>query len=171
MVDKDLIIQLLKDQLRLQAPMIKEQHTMIDQQNTMIDQQDTMIKLLKARIEQLEHNPKKDSHNSSKPPSSDMGRVKRTHSLRTQSGKKPAGQPGHSGQTLCFSAAPNEIIVPEVKRCHHCGKSLPQSSLVDHERRQVFDIPPLKCRFPSPEARSEVALIAVPSAGRPFQKR
>ena len=35
MVDKDLIIQLLKDQLGLQAQLIDEQRTMIDQQNTL----------------------------------------------------------------------------------------------------------------------------------------
>lgn len=147
MVDKDLIIQLLKDQLGLQAKMIKEQNTMIDQQNT-------MIKLLEARIELLEHNQKKDSHNSSKPPSSDIGRLNRTQSLRTQSGKKPGGQLGHGGQTLCFSETPNEIIIHEVKQCHHCGRNLPPSSLVDHERRQVFDIPPIELQVT--EHRSEI---------------
>ena len=113
-----------------------------------------MIKLLEARIELLEHNQKKDSHNSSKQPSSDMGRVHRTQSLRTKSGKKPGGQPGHSGQTLCFREAPNEIIVHEVKECHHCGKNLAQSTLVDYERRQVFDIPPIEMHVT--EHRSEI---------------
>ncbi len=72
---KDLIIRLQQEQLRVQARLIAEQNT--------------MIKLFESRIVLLENNQKKDSPNSSKPPSSDMGKVQHTKSLRMKSGKNP----------------------------------------------------------------------------------
>ena len=136
-MDKDLIIRLQQEQLVQQAHFIEGQRDIIDKQ-------EVMIKLLEARIAALENNQKKDSTNSSKPPSSDMGRVQRTQSLRTKSGKKPGGQQGHSGHNLSFSATPDEVVIHGVKQCHQCGKSLPQSTMLDYACRQVFDIPPLK---------------------------
>jgi transposase len=129
-MNKDLIIQLLQNQVRLQTQLNEELKE--------------MIKLLEARIETLENNQKKNSGNSSKPPSSDIGKVQRTQSLRTKSGKKPGGQHGHSGQTLTFSATPDEVVIHAVKQCQCCGKSLLGKPVMDYERRQVFDIPPIK---------------------------
>lgn len=140
MVDKDLIIQLQQEQLRVQA--------------RLIDEQKTMIKLLEARIEQLENNQKKDSRNSSKPPSSDSNKPPRTQSLRTKTDKTPGGQPGHRGETLSFSAAPHDVMVHAVKQCRSCGKSLLGSAVEQYECRQVFDIPPLAMRIT--EHRSEI---------------
>ncbi len=139
-MDKDLIIQVQQDQL---------QHLV-----SLIDQKDNMIKLLEARITVLENNQKKDSSNSSKPPGSDIGRVQRTQSLRTKSGKKPGGQPGHSGQTLTFSATPDQVVIHQVKRCSCCGKHLADSVKAEYECRQVFDIPPIEMLVT--EHRSEI---------------
>jgi uncharacterized coiled-coil protein SlyX len=91
MIDKDLIIRLLQEQLGAQAKLITELRT--------------MIKLLETQVETLQNNQKKDSSNSSKPPSSDIGKPQRTKSLRTKSDKKPGGQQGHKGDTLCFRIA------------------------------------------------------------------
>ena len=146
-MDKDLIIQLQQEQLQRQAQLI----TMLETLNA---EQDKMIKVLEARIEVLENNQKKDSSNSSKPPSSDIGKLQRTQSLRTKSGKKPGGQPGHSGETLSFTATPNEVVIHAVKQCGCCGKSLSGSTVVDYERRQVFDIPPIEMLVT--EHRSEI---------------
>lgn len=74
-MDKDLIIQLQQNQLHDQV--------------MLIDKQDSIIKLLEARIVELENNHKKNSSNSSKPPGSDIGKIQRTQSLRTRSGKNP----------------------------------------------------------------------------------
>lgn len=139
-MNKDLIIEVQQEQLRCQAKLIEEQ--------------DTMIKLLEARISVLENNQKKDSTNSSKPPSSDIGRVQHTKSLRIKSGKKPGGQHGHPGQTLQFSATPDQLIVHGVKRCRQCGEKLAGTTVVDYECRQVFDIPPIQMRVT--EQRSEI---------------
>lgn len=140
MLDKDLIIQLLQEQLQ--------------NQTRLITGQDTMIKLLEDRIAFLENNQKKDSSNSSKPPSSDIGRTQRPQSLRTKSGKKPGGQHGHVGETLSFTSTPNEVVVHAVKQCGCCGKSLLDSTVVDYEKRQVFDIPPIEMLIT--EHRSEI---------------
>jgi transposase len=64
---------------------------------------------LEARIAELEKRLGKNSTNSSKPPSSDG--LKRTKSQRPKnSGRKPGGQPGHPGQTLRQSQAPDIIV-------------------------------------------------------------
>lgn len=56
---------------------------------------------LQERVRELELEARlaKDSHNSSKPPSSD-GLARKTKRLRRRSGRKPAGQIGHRGETL-----------------------------------------------------------------------
>lgn len=136
-MDKDLIIQVQQEQLNQQDQLIKSLYNIIEKQ-------DSMINVLQTRVVIVENNQKKDSSNSSKPPSSDIGRVQHTKSLRTKSGKKPGGQPGHSGQTLTFSATPDEVIIHGLKQCSCCGKHLPNGTLVDYERRQVFDIPPIE---------------------------
>jgi transposase len=120
----------------------------------LIDKQDSIIKLLEARIVELENNHKKNSSNSSKPPGSDIGKIQRTQSLRTRSGKKPGGQYGHPGQTLSFSATPNEVIVHAVRQCSCCGKSLSGKTTIDYECRQVFDIPPIEMLIT--ERKSEI---------------
>jgi transposase len=116
----------------------------IQLQAQLLDEQKEMIKMLEARIEILENNQKKNSSNSSKPPSSDIGKVPRTQSLRTKSGKKPGGQHGHPGQTLTLSTTPDEVVIHTVKLCQCCGKSLQGKPVINYERRQVFDIPPIE---------------------------
>ena len=124
-MDKDLVIKILREQLQLQLRLNDAQHAMIE--------------MLEARIIELENNLKKDSNNSSKPPGSDIGRLRHTKSLGTKSGKKPGG---HPGQTLPLSTKPDEVIIHQLKQCSCCGKHQPHSTLVDDEHRLVFDIPP-----------------------------
>ena len=140
MLDKDLIIRHLQKQLQDQLIFINEQAA--------------IIKKLEDRIAYLENNQRKDSSNSSKPPSTDIGKVHRTQSLRTKSGKKPGGQQGHVGETLSFSETPNEIVVHAVRQCKCCGKSLSGSKVENYEYRQVFDIPPIEMMIT--EHRSEI---------------
>jgi len=84
----------------------------------------------------------KDSRTSSTAPSHDLGRSNR-YSLRTPSGKKPGGQPGHCGYTLSMSETPDEIINYHPSICSHCGKDLHMVESASFIRRQEVDLPPV----------------------------
>jgi transposase len=87
----------------------------------------------------------KDSHNSSKPPSQDgLQKVLRTRSLRQASGKKPGAQSGHEGSRLERVAHPDYTEPHGVSACQECGQDLSRQAPNHVERRQVFDLPPLK---------------------------
>jgi transposase len=98
-----------------------------------------------AALQALQARQAKDSRNSSKPPSSDgYGKVKRTESLRKSGDKPNGGQPGHDGQTLLASEAPDRIATHEVPSCGHCQAPLLGIESVGYEERQVFDIPAIR---------------------------
>lgn len=86
----------------------------------------------------------KNSSNSSKPPSSDFPKIQKTQSLRTPSGKKPGGQPGHEGTTLKMTDTPDTVQKHSPNYCTCCGEDL--HGYLPHfiGRRQVIDIPPIK---------------------------
>jgi transposase len=97
----------------------------------------------KEQIEKLEDKQSKDSHNSSLSPSSDrFSRAKR--SLREKSGKKVGGQEGHEGKTLCQVSQPDEVIVQRVEKCEHCQADLRREPVLQVERRQEWDVPPVQ---------------------------
>jgi transposase len=96
-----------------------------------------------ARIAELEAQLGKSSRNSSKPPSSDGPAKPPPKSLRGRSGRRPGGQAGHRGQTLCQVAEPDRREWHEPGCCRGCGEDLAGAPEVGVERRQVFDIPPI----------------------------
>jgi transposase len=116
-----------------------------ENQNIM-QQQATKITELEEKVKSLEVTLNKNSHNSSKPPSTDnLAREKpNPKSSRMKSGKKPGGQPGHVGKTLTLVDNPDKTTVHKVKRCKNCDKNMEDEIATDFERRQVFDIPPIK---------------------------
>ena len=101
---------------------------------------------LRDRIGELERRLGLNSANSGKPPSSDglqkPASERRTQSLRGRTGRKPGGQEGHKGGTLCRVSSPDRVEehVPQV--CRGCGASLSGSACVGAPvARQVFDLP------------------------------
>ena len=97
---------------------------------------------LKKRIKALEDRLSKNSTNSSKPPSTDWPKKKR--SLRKKTGRSPGGQKGHKGHNLKMVDNPDSIRVHRVSTCSKCGSSLEDVLPTGYRRRQVFDLPPIK---------------------------
>jgi transposase len=101
---------------------------------------------LSARVQELEARLSKDSHNSSKPPSTDAFKkpAPKPCNLRQKTGKRPGGQPGHRGNTLTLVDKPDHTQVHAPADCAGCGASLQDAPTQRKERRQVFELPPLK---------------------------
>jgi len=111
---------------------------------SLIQSMNQSLLLLSAKVQALEDQLAKNSHNSSKPPSSDGLSKPAPKSLRKRHGKKSGGQPGHAGSTLKAVSHPDRVEVHRVQRCRHCLASLEGVAAERVERRQVFDLPPVK---------------------------
>jgi transposase len=115
---------------------------------------DQEIHGLKLRIKELEDQIVKNSRNSSKPPSSDGLKKPNPKSQRKSSGRKTGGQAGHVGSTLEQVANPDFVETYEVCTCEKCGHSLKEEELIGYEKRQEFELPPVKVQVT--EHRSEI---------------
>ncbi len=109
---------------------------------------------LEERVKSLEDKNNKNSRNSSKPPSTDA--FQKIKSQRKSSGKPVGGQKGHKGHTLEMAENPDHVIVHPVTKCESCGRSLFDAEVASHERRQVFDLPPIKVEVLEHQAESKI---------------
>ena len=118
---------------------------------------EAQVQALNERVRELEIRLGKDSHNSHKPPSSDGPTYRRParKSLRQRSGKKPGGQPGHAGCTRLRVEMPDEVHLHAPERCAHCGDNLQGIEPCASQRRQVFDLPPLRLHVREHQAQSK----------------
>lgn len=98
---------------------------------------------LQAELRRTRDAAAQNSSNSSRPPSTDRPEQPKPKSLRKKSGRKSGGQPGHTGRTLQCSDSPKDIQIHALLECA-CGEDLSREPALDFERRQVFDLPPLK---------------------------
>jgi len=85
----------------------------------------------------------KNSGNSGKPPSSD-GLRKKPVNLREKGKRRSGGQPGHEGNTLEMVAEPDHIERHAVETCPRCAADLRAVEPLRVEKRQVFDVPPVR---------------------------
>ena len=126
----------------------EEQILSLKEENRLLREENTELKrLLQGALDKLN----KNSSNSSKPPSTDIARTK---SLRISTGKKAGGQKGHTGTTLQISETPDEVVEHKAKQCVGCGKDIGGVGSLRYERRQVYDIPPVRMKIY--EHRSEI---------------
>jgi len=110
-----------------------------------LHQKDEIIRQQQEMIQSLQDQLAKNSKNSGKPPSTDgLKKPPRTSSLRKKSGKKNGGQEGHQGHTLKMVENPEYTKLHPVTECSHCHISLEEVAVDKHEKRQVFDIPPVQ---------------------------
>jgi transposase len=96
------------------------------------------------RIAELEARLAQSPRNSSRPPCSEGLAKPAPRSLRKKSGRRPGGQDGHRGQTLAQVARPDREVRHEPGCCSRCGAGLAGRPVTWVERRQVFDLPPVR---------------------------
>ena len=130
------------------------------------------VEKLRAKVRQLEDRLACDSTNSSRPPSSDgLAKPPPPRSLRRKTGRRPGGQPGHPGHTLQPVTQPDHILVHPLNRCP-CGQcagvSLTGQPVLDYERRQVFDLPPLKLEVTEHQAEIKRCPVSGRLVSAPF---
>lgn len=126
----------------------------------LLEEQVSEIPALRERVAELEARLNMNSHNSSKPPSTDE--FVKPKSRRKKSGRPSGGQKGHPGHTLKMTDNPDHIVVHRVDSCSSCGGPMERTQTEDYEKRQVFDLPPL--RLETTEHRAE--RIKCPNCGR-----
>ena len=91
----------------------------------------TTINRLTARVEELSARLNRDSSNSSKPPSSNAPGVNLKRSPpRKPSGRKPGGQPGHTGHQR-QSLTADEVFDVLASQCPCCDAVLDASTVID----------------------------------------
>lgn len=105
-----------------------------------------------AELQSLRDQVAKNSRNSGKPPGSDG--LRKPRNLRQKTGRKPGGQPDHPGHTLKMVEQPDRIKTHCISVCSHCSTDLSTIEPCGHERRQVFDIPPVQLEVT--EHRAEI---------------
>jgi len=113
---------------------------------TALEQARAELAEARERIAELEARLRQNPRNSSRPPSGEgLGKpAPRPRSLRKRNGRKPGGQDGHKGTTLAQVARPDREVRHEPGCCGRCGAGLAGRPVTGVDRRQVFDLEPVR---------------------------
>lgn len=126
-------------------PSYDELAALVVEQARVIEELRAEVARLSAENSECRRRLGTDSSNSSKPPSSDSPFSKPApKSLRRTSQRKSGGQAGHPGSTLVQVADPDQRVRHEPSACAGCGGDLADTVEANVERRQVFDLPPMR---------------------------
>lgn len=99
-----------------------------------------------ARIADLEERLGRNPRNSSMPPSAE-GFSKPpapNRAERRAAKRRPGKQPGAEGTHLAQVEDPDEVLTHSPSACTDCGRDLADAEITDVERRQVFELPPMR---------------------------
>lgn len=109
-----------------------------------LEKANARIAELDARVVDLEARLGLNPGNSSLPPSSQGLDKPAPKSLRKNGQRRPGRVKGHPGETLKMVDKPDKEERHEPVACRGCGSGLAGAPEVGMERRQVFDLPPVK---------------------------
>jgi len=118
-------------------------------------------------IQSLQDQLAKNSRNSGKPPSSDGLKKPRTRSLRQKTDRRSGGQKGHKGHTLRQVEEPDHSQLHQASTCPHCDTDLQAVESKGQEKRQVFDLPPVRIEV----TEHRVEIKDCPSCGQQVKGR
>lgn len=126
------------------------ENTLLGEENAALRKTETALRgqlaALVERVAELERRLGQNPRNSHRPPSSEGYDKPAPRSRRTRSDRRPGGQPGHEGTTLCQVATPDELVRHRPPTCSGCGALLADAPVASTEARQVFDLPPIALR-------------------------
>jgi transposase len=107
----------------------------------------SQVQALQSQVADLQAHLQQHSGNSSRPPSSDPPSAP-PRPMRSPSGRKRGGQPGHPGQhrEMLPSDQVDHLVVHTPTACPHCETTLPPGLPPTGPvlRQQVWDLPPVQ---------------------------
>lgn len=145
-LDSSQVVELDKENLVLIIQSLRQQ----------VEELEETVAKQAAVIQSLRDQLAKNSRNSSKPPGSDGLKKPRTRSLRQKTGRRSGGQKGHKGYTLRMVEQPDHVQVHEVSICPQCAADLRSVEPYDCEKRQIFDVPPVRIEVTEHQAEIKV---------------
>jgi transposase len=117
-----------------------------EQQSARMGELEELNRSLTARVADLEERLGRNPRNSSMPPSAE-GFSKPpvpNRAERRAAKRRPGKQPGTEGRHLAQVHDPDDVQIHAPGVCESCGEDLADADVVGVERRQVFELPPIK---------------------------
>lgn len=158
----------------------RDKHSSHDVVQVYLGALEARIAAVEATVQPFTERRQQHARHSSRPPSSAPPPAQAQRPRRVPSGRKPGGQPGHTGQTrACVPRADVDVVVPVLPaQCAHCRQPLSGADPQPY-RHQVTELPPTKpvvteyqlhrlaCAHCGAVTRADVPAGVPPGAGGP----